>query len=158
MAFSLYNFRKQNPEYADWDTDDLVGELYRDNPELKEKGFDINSFAMSVGADEDRAEQTKNREAERIADAPKRGVLGELGAEVARGFRRGISSGLKASRAFLPESIEPSREYIADVDEEFTDPDYAYRKGQDPVPEATHHQVREERCQGSRGFSRHSCC
>lgn len=120
----LQEIRDYYPEYRDLDDWTLTEQIYGSIPELKDYGMDLDSLGKTLGAQGDKYDRL-----------PGRGILGELGAEVARGARRAVSTGLKASRFFLPESIlgiptEPSREFIADVDEEFTDPDYAYRKGQ----------------------------
>jgi len=74
MAFSLYNFRLENPEYDDWGTEDLIEELYRDNPGLAKSGVDISSFAKNIGAEKDReiqVERKRERELAQIREANK---------------------------------------------------------------------------------------
>lgn len=120
----LEEIRDYYPEYADLDDWTLTERIYGSIPELQDFGMSLDSLGKTLGAKGDKYDRLQDR-----------GLVNELFSEVARGVRRGISTGLKASRAFLPESVlgiptQPTREFITDVDEEFTDPDYEYRKGQ----------------------------
>ncbi len=119
---NLTDIRLEFPELSHLDPDELAQTIYSQNPEFKDIPY--ADFAKMV-----------DLEGDKISQLPDRSYLGEVAATVPRTLRSGAAMGLKATHTAskglgLPEFTRPSDEYIEDVEEELSDPNYRFAKGQ----------------------------